>query len=166
MNNSIEKQAIHRIMRVNRLHRSLVEKTMREAGLHRSQHLMLIYLKNCKEAPSQKEIAASFDVTPAAVAMALNKLEEKEYIERYHVGMDRRTKYVRLSERGIQVLEQTRNMFDEADKTTFKGISPEELETLMNLFDKMKENLLSIGAEDTCSRNSQLPVRNKIGAHK
>jgi len=57
-------------MRVNRLHRSLVEKTMREAGLHRSQHLMLIYLKNCKEAPSQKEIAASFDVTPAAVAMA------------------------------------------------------------------------------------------------
>ena len=165
MKNSIEKQTIHRLMRVNRLHRSLVEKTMGEAGLHRSQHLMLIYLKNCTEAPSQKEIAASFDVTPAAVAMALNKLEEKEYIERFHVGDDKRTNYVRISEKGATVLEQTKTMCEEADKAMFKDIDVDEMEKLSALLDKMKDNLLSIGAEDICG-GSQLQ-RVKIGlSHK
>lgn len=165
MNNSIEKQTIHRLMRVNRLHRSLVEKTMGEAGLHRSQHLMLIYLKNCAEAPSQKQIAASFDVTPAAVAMALNKLEEKGYIERFHVGDDKRTNYVRISEKGAQVLDTTKHMCDEADKTTFKDISPEDMGKLTELLERMKENLLSIGAEDRCSGKS-IPNRAKIGVIK
>lgn len=164
MKNSIEKQTLHRLMRVNRLHRSLVEKTMGEAGLHRSQHLMLIYLKNCAEAPSQKEIAASFDITPAAVAMALNKLEEKEYIERFHIGDDKRTNYVRISEKGANVLDQTWAICDEADRAMFKDISPEEIENLSKLLDKMKENLLSIGAEDVCSSQLQ---RVKIGlSHK
>ena len=161
MKNSIEKQTIHRLMRVNRLHRSLVEKTMGEAGLHRSQHLMLIYLKNCAEAPSQKEIAANFDVTPAAVAMALNKLEEKEYIERFHIGDDKRTNYVRISEKGASVLEQTRAMCEEADKAMFKDIDESEMEKLSQMLDKMKDNLLSIGAEDICG-GSQLQ-RVKLG---
>lgn len=137
-------------MKVNRLHRSLVEKTMGEAGLHRSQHLMLIYLKNCTEAPAQKEIAANFDITPAAVAMALNKLEEKGYIERFHIGDDKRTNYVRISEKGAAVLAQTRTMCEEADKAMFKDIDEAEMEKLSLLLDKMKENLLSIGAEDFC----------------
>ena len=164
MKNSTEKQTIHRLMRVNRLHRSLVEKTMGEAGLHRSQHLMLIYLKNCTAAPSQKEIAASFDVTPAAVAMSLNKLEEKGYIERFHIGDDRRTNYVRISEKGAGVLEQTRAMCEEADKAMFKDIGAEDIEKLTELLDKMKDNLLSIGAEDICTSQLQ---RAKMGlSHK
>ena len=166
MNNSIEKQTIHRIMRVNRLHRSFVEKTMGDAGLHRSQHLMLIYLKNCKEAPSQKQIAANFDVTPAAVAMALNKLEEKGFIERFHVGDDKRTNYVRISEKGAEILAATKNTCDEADKAMFQGISVEEMEKMIALFERMKENLLSIGAEDKCDGRGSLPNRGKIGITK
>lgn len=148
MNYNPEKRAIHKLLKVNRLQKSLAEKTMHTVGLHRSQHMLLIYLKNCATPPTQKEIAKDFDVTSAAVAMSLSKLEAKGLVERVVSETDKRYNYVKISEKGVQVLNSTREMFDSIDKGMFVDISESEIETITAICEKLVVNLLKIGAEE------------------
>ena len=63
----------------DRMHRRLFENRTAVMGVHRSQHRILMYLAKRNEAPAQKEIAEQFDVSPAAVAVTLKKLEDAGY---------------------------------------------------------------------------------------
>ena len=100
------KEAISTILRVMRLHRSVVEKRVGELGIHRTQYMLLNYLSNSEGAPSQKQIAQSFDVTPAAIATSLKKMEKNGLIERKSDEADNRVKVITVSEKGRELLEK------------------------------------------------------------
>ncbi len=143
-----EKMTMGRLMRVNRMHRSVVEKRFKELGVHRSQHMMLIYLANSPTAPSQKQIAEHFNVTPAAIAMSMKKMEKNGLIERQAAPFDNRVNIIKVSEKGANVLEETRAMFNSMDEAAFNGVSDQEMEQLFATLDKIVENLRSVGGDD------------------
>lgn len=142
------RDVVRKMMRVNLLHRSVVDKRFAELNIHRSQHLMLMYLMQNDGSPSQKEIASHFDVTPAAVAMSMKKMEKSGLIERKQAMMDNRVNIVTISQKGREIMDKSRQMFDEIDEVMFDGISDEEYEKLKSIFDRITDNLIRIGAED------------------
>ncbi len=149
-NRSKERMAMGRLMRVNRLHRSTIEKLFKELGVHRSQHMMLVYLESTEPTPSQKQIAEHFDVTAAAVAMSLKKMEKNGLIERSASFHDNRVNIINVSEKGKDVLKRTRALFNEMDNAAFDGMSDEEMDTLIEMLERVTQNLMKKGAVDDC----------------
>ena len=137
----------HRLMRVNRLHRKAVDKSMSETGLHKSQHMMLMYLSR-EKCSSQKNIAEHFDISPAAVAVSLKKLEADGYINRQRGENDCRFNEIEITEKGKQVVNFSHDMFVRIDEASFDGVSMQERKVFADVLEKMSENLKSLGGKD------------------
>jgi DNA-binding MarR family transcriptional regulator len=103
---------------------------------------------SCKEPPSQKELAAAFEVTPAAIAMSLKKLEAKGLIERVVAMEDNRVNLISISEEGKAVMERNRALFESTDAAMLEGVNDEEIAMVSAILDKFIDNLIRIGAED------------------
>ena len=142
------KDSVGKLMRVSRLHRSITEKSFCRLGLHRSQFMLLMYLMNSNELPSQAEIAAYFEISAAAVALSLKKLEKRGLITRVQDSADSRVNHIVISERGLELMRQNKLLFDENDRIMFSGVSEEERLVFNRVLDRLAENLIVSGAQD------------------
>ncbi|MBO5912578.1 MAG: MarR family transcriptional regulator [Clostridia bacterium] len=126
----------------DRLHRKLFEKHAVEAfGIHRSQHMMLMYISRNENA-SQRQIAEAFNVSAAAVAVTLKKLESVGFINRISSKDDSRRNHISISSKGMDVIERTKHIFGAIDRLMFKDFSDEEIEQLRALTQRMCDNLI------------------------
>ncbi len=142
------KLLVSKLIRVNRLHRSVVFSQNSDSQLQRSGHMMLLYIANSPLPPSQKDVATAFKITPAAVAMSLKKMEQSGFIVRTPSHTDSRINLITVSEKGRDYLEKTRQRFEQADEQMLRNIPYAELDALSSTLDKLTENLLSAGAKD------------------
>ena len=142
------KDSVGKLMRVSRLHRSITEKSFCRLGLHRSQFMLLMYLMNSNELPSQAEIAAHFEISAAAVALSLKKLEKRGLITRVQDSADSRVNHIVISERGLELMRQNKLLFDETDRIMFSGVCEEDRLVLNSVLDRLAENLIVSGAQD------------------
>lgn len=151
-------KTIHAFLSADILHRRTIEGWANDAGMHRSQHRMLMYLTRCESTPTQKDIAKHFDISPAAVAVTLKKLESDGYIERAkcHERTDSRYNEIRITEQGRDAALQSRKYFQHVDSQAFKDFSAEELLQFTYLLERMQENLKNIDPIST--ENAQNPV--------
>lgn len=135
------KDTMLKIMQTDRLHRCAVEKFAKDMGIHRSQHRLLMYLVRNDTRVSQKDIANHFDISPAAVAKSLKKLESEGYIIRNISKSDNRFNEVTITEKGRKLASDTREMFDRLDRAMFCDITEKEFEVLDGCFEKMKNGV-------------------------
>ena len=142
------KALVSKLMRVNRLHRSVIQTHTGDFQIQRSGHMMLLFIMNSPTPPSQKKIAEFFKITPAAVAMSLKKMEGYGLIERTVSDGDSRVNLITVSEKGRELLERTRQTFEAADKAMLDGIPDKELDKMSGILDKLINNLIRIGATD------------------
>ena len=75
--------------------------------------LMLIIDRVTPEVKGVKvsELSTVLDITPAAVTHIINALEKKEYLERLSDKSDRRIVLVRLTEAGINAIDDMKKQF-------------------------------------------------------
>lgn len=147
-------KAIHTFISTDIMHRRVIEGWAASAGMHRSQHRMLMYLSKCDTTPSQKDLAKQFDISPAAVAVTLKKLESDGYIERGKCSLssDSRINEIRITERGREATVQSKKYFHHVDNEALKGFTDDELDVFVGFLERMQENLKSIEklpAQDT-----------------
>ena len=140
MSNSKLSLAIETMMKVNKMHRAMMDLRVKEIGIHRTQHRILMHLARDGMLPSQKELAAKLDITPAAVTVALRKIEQNGYIER-SLGHDSRYNELKITPKGRAVADRTRELFTAADTAMFDGFSEQELESYIACLEKMKNNI-------------------------
>ena len=133
-------RAVEMMIRTDHMHRHLIDSRASELGIHRTQHRILMKLARHDKLPSQKELASCLDVTPAAVTVALKKLERDGYVEKA-LGQDNRYNEVFITEKGRELVDRTRKLFSATDKSLFKGFSPEELENYITSLEKLEENI-------------------------
>ena len=133
----------HSFLHVNRLRRIMVEEQVSRLGIHCSQHNMLMLIAHNKNI-CQKEIAQKLEISSAAVAVTLNKLEAAELIVRHPSFDDARMNYITITDKGNEILKATKEMFRTIDEKSFEGITDEEMETMDRLLEKMTENLKAI----------------------
>ncbi|MCK9170693.1 MAG: MarR family transcriptional regulator [Treponema sp.] len=89
----------------------------------------------------QKTIEEHFNITRSAVSNALSLMEQKGLITRPADRQDARRKKIVLTEKAGQLKKLMKEDFDAFESTLTKGFSDEELETLYNFFQRMKDNL-------------------------
>lgn len=138
---------MRKLLKVSRLHKAAFEKHVELTGVHQSQHRLLMHLSNKAFVPSQKWLAEHLEISPAAVAVSLKKLEKAGYIERDTADGDSRTKEIRLSEAGTEVVTQSKDYFHSFDEHTFSALTDEELEVFASCLEKIVMTLKSSTAE-------------------
>ncbi len=126
----------------DRLHRAVIEKGVKESGVHRSQHFLLMRLYRLGGVASQKKLADELMISPAAVAVSLRKLEDGGYVTRAGSQEDSRRNEVRLTEKGEGLVERSRAYFESVDNRMCEAISEDEMVVFTAVLYKMQKNLL------------------------
>lgn len=137
---SKDRKIIEMYMRVGKYHRMLLERHLNKNGLFRGQHQLLMCISQNPDA-SQKELARVHNVSTAAIAVSLKKLEKGGYIERLVDVEDNRYNKIRLTEKGRQEVENSIQFFDSAEQGMLKGFSDEEKDELYGYLRRFGENL-------------------------
>ena len=122
-----------------------MESRVKKTGVYSSQHRILMHLKwmqvehqsNC----TQVELAKKLEISPAAIAVSIKKLEKGGYIHREPDETDNRALQVSITEKGEQVVKQTLCIFRKMDEDMFAGFTDEELELLSGFLERMYRNL-------------------------
>lgn len=121
-----------------RRHKRLFRKFVSELGIGNSQHRLLMHLHRTQCAPSQTELARTFEVSTAAIAVSLKNLEKNGYIRRCAAVEDSRYNEIAITEKGEELISQTESIFTSADVAMFAELTPLELESFITCMEKMK----------------------------
>ncbi len=140
MKDSLVDRAIHMMMHTDRTHRHLIDERVRDIGLHRTAHMLLMHLSRVKNSPSQRELAERFSITPAAVTGHLKNLERDGYITRT-TGRDTRFKEITLTEKGHNTVIRSRELFHEVDQAMFQDFTEGELQVYIRALEKIQLSL-------------------------
>ena len=132
---------INLFMKTDRLRKKCIDRKINKLGIHHSQHMMLMYLAQHKDIANQKDIAKIFDISPAAVAVTIKKLESNDYITRNSSQADNRFNEVRITKKGLDIVKKSKQTFDDLDKKSFERFSDNEIEQLFYLLNKMYNSL-------------------------
>lgn len=136
-----EKEITFKMIRTNIIHRRIMESSLEKVGVFQGQHRILMELSENKY-HSQKEIAAAMKVSTATIAIALKKLEKNGYINKITDEEDNRLNIIVITEKGRNVIEMSRQLFNDIDSTMFEGFSNEEKKNFINMLDRIEYNLL------------------------
>lgn len=132
--------AAWRFRRADFAFKRLIERRVKDTGVYRSQHRLLMHLSrqpNC----SQTALAAHLEVSPSAIAVSIKKLEKGGYICRETDESDNRVHQVTITRKGEQVIQKSITMFQEVETQMFKDFSDEEMEQMDNFLERIYQNL-------------------------
>lgn len=133
----------HRIIdlfrNADRMIKRSIDKKVEGTGVYRSQHRMLMILGKHLEI-SQTELAEKMEISPAAVAVSLKKLEKSGFISRAAHEDDNRVNHVTVTEKGRLTIEVSIEYFKEMEAALMKDFSMEELEVLEKFFKRIIAN--------------------------
>ena len=135
-----KKNLVWDILKIAREHRKTVEKRICSLGIHPSQHHFLMYIAK-NGACTQNSIAEAMEVSAATVAVSLKKLEKGGYIEKQISQSDSRSNLIALTDKGVDVVEQSKEMFEQVDRGMFASITEEEQQQFHNFMERVISNL-------------------------
>ena len=135
-------ESLHYLIMANQMlvQRGLLER-LKETGLTIGQPKVLDYLKD-HDGSNKKEIAKACFLEAGSLTSILNRMEEKGLVERRMLNGNRRSFHVFLTESGKKNQKLVEEMFAEIEKDALAGISSEEFEAFMAVYQKIYENLL------------------------
>ena len=137
-------EAVKLFIRTDRMHRAAIESRVKQLGIHRSQHIILMYLSKRETPPTQAEIAKDFEISPAAVTVTLKKLESANLVERFTQSDNCRAKDIIITEEGRRIVAESEKIFSEVDKAMFGGITDDELIVFNKCMQKMTKNMKAL----------------------
>lgn len=135
-----KKIVLGKLKRMDCLMKRNIERKVSTTGVYRSQHQLLMQIAHHPKS-SQIEIAERMNISPAAVAVSLKKLERGGYIKKDLDTTDNRIHQIQITQKGQEVVEKSHLIFEEMEKTTFKGFTEEEIKKIGELLERMCQNL-------------------------
>ena len=137
------RRTVGMFIKTDRLHRKAFENLVKGLGIHRSQHRMLMHIAK-DSGMSQTELAAHLEISPAAVAVAIKKLEADGYIERKPAENDSRFNEIKITKKGRDIVNVSERHFKNIDIAMLDGIDEDMLEGFMECLEIMQKNLKSL----------------------
>ena len=136
--------SFHYLSMIN--HMTVQKKLMEQladTGLTLGQPKVLDYLKD-HDGASQKEIAAGCLIEAGSLTSILNRMEEKDLIERKILNGNRRTFHIFMTESGKKNQKLVEETFEKIEETALNNISEEEQKVFMEIFHRIYRNLAEI----------------------
>lgn len=127
------------ILRRSTLDEPKPENSDRPTGM---QHWMLGHVhQNMGHDVFQKDLEAAFEVRRSTATGILKLLEKNGYIKKEPVDYDARLKKLSLTPKALLFCEETLGRMKETEDLLTEGFTEEEINTLIRLLDKIKNNL-------------------------
>ena len=128
------------MLSAGRIKKKKLMEQLKDTGLTLGQPKVLDYLKE-HDGASQKEIAAGCLIEAGSLTSILNRMEEKDLIERKMLNGNRRTFHIFMTESGRKNQKLVEEAFKKIEKTALNGISEEEQKLFMDIFCRIYRNL-------------------------
>jgi len=133
---------LQELFHISTLLRSSIAARTDESGLFQAQRRLLIHIDRIPGA-SQTELAESLNISPAAVTVALKKLEGSGYIDRHRTeDGDNRVRSTTLTEKGHATIDETVRIFADLESVLFKDFTTAEQAAFMESLQRITANLL------------------------
>lgn len=127
------------MIRAGRAHKKACEAIASQFLIHHSQHICLMEIGRAKDGMSQTEISRVLEISPAAVAVTVKKLENEGYVKRNSEKDDCRYNNVKITEKGRKVIKKTCELFASIDEDTFSCLTDGELDCFISCLEKINE---------------------------
>jgi DNA-binding MarR family transcriptional regulator len=128
---------------VSRLMRRRFDARAREIGLTRAQWRVLTQLRR-REGINQTALAEIMEIEPISLGRHIDRLVEKDFVERRADPRDRRAWRLYLRPEVQPVLDRLRAISNVNRKEVLQGIPSEESEALIDTLLKIKGNLTAL----------------------
>lgn len=89
----------------------------------------------------QRDIEREFTITRSTVTGILQLMEKKDFIVRVPVPSDARLKKIVLTGKGEALYDEVQEHIRETEALLVRGMEPQEVATLLELLEKVKNNL-------------------------
>ena len=133
-------ESFHYLSMANQM---LIQKKLMEnvksTGLTLGQPKVLDYLKH-HDGANQKEIAAGCHIEAGSLTSILNRMEEKNLIERKTLNGNRRSYHIFLTDQGKESIKIISDEFKKIEQA-FDGIAETDREAFMKMFTQIYNNL-------------------------
>lgn len=127
------------IAKLYRQGRWYMDQRMASFGLGSGQHIFLFHLYR-HNGTSQDELSRALELDKATTARALQKLEEKGFVNRVTDEKDKRINRVFLTEQAYAIQEELQSFSKEWRSILVSDFSPNELTDLKYLIEKIALN--------------------------
>ena len=134
---------------VARLMRTLFDRRGRDLGLTRS-HWWVLTMLYAKEGVTQSELADLMELEKPTLGRLLDRLEEKEWVERRADECDRRVNRLYLTDKVQEIMRALRKTAATVRREAIGDMSNDERDRFVDTLIKIKSNLLNLDA----NRNS------------
>ena len=142
------RNTVHKFIVTMKKHKNLFTKMREKTGLGRSAHRLLMILSDHDDTPSQTFLAEKLEISTAAVAVMLKKMEGGGYIRRKTNAEDSRFNAIELTLKGKDIVSASKKDFSAIDTAMLEGFSEEELCTLNGFLDRLQNNIQKIEEGD------------------
>lgn len=137
---SLEKILFKKITNIDEIKEKNMELKITPLG---TQMEILAYLfEHADEKICQKDLEEILDLKRATISGVLQTMEKNKIIERAIDDEDTRTKKIILNKDAKETYLKNYKMIEEMEEKVIKDISQEELETFLDVIEKMKKNIL------------------------
>ena len=138
------RNTVHKLIGTMKRHRKLFDEMRERTGLGRSAHHMLMILSDSDATVSQTFLAEALEISTAAVAVMLKKMENDGYIVRRTNAADSRFNTIELTEKGAEIVESSKKAFSGIDAALFNGFDNDETEKLNDYLDRLQANIAKL----------------------
>ena len=146
--------SLHYLIMANQM---LVQKALlyklKDTGLTIGQPKILDYLSR-HNGSNQKEIARACFLGAGSLTTILNKMEEKGLIRRQILNGNRRSFHIFMTEEGKKKQQLVSEAFSEIERKAVEGISKEEMEGFLSVYQKIYANLLDEAGSSSINKKT------------
>ena len=135
------RETIHMLIVTMKEHKRIFDAMRERTGLGRTAHRMLMILSDNPDGCSQTFLAETLEISTAAVAVTLKKMETDGYIIRTASPDDSRLNTTVLAEKGKAVVAESHKAFSSIDNAVFDSFSEDEMRTLYDFTVRLQDNM-------------------------
>ena len=154
MHLEVKDDSLHYLIMANQM---LVQKALlyklKDTGLTIGQPKILDYLSR-HNGSNQKEIAKACFLEAGSLTTILNKMEEKGLIRRQILNGNRRSFHIFMTEEGKKKQQLVSEAFSEIERKAVEGISKEEMEGFLSVYQKIYANLLDEAGSSSINKKT------------
>ena len=139
----IESIMFTNVSRFKRLNERKMEMLMNKYDLRKIDVEIIIYLANCRDKNTAKDIASMEMFTKGHISQSVKRMHESGYINITQDEKDLRVQHLTLTDKAEAILEEMMVIRQEMDKCVFAGVTDEEMQVMRNVFNKMCDNIMN-----------------------
>ena len=120
--------------------RQIINDNLKPLNLSSAEGNILLHLLTQGQEMGQEQLVNQLDISKPAVSRALNTLEIKGYVTRQRDPNDKRARWVRLTNKALEIGPAVEQAYNHVYKLAMQGISQDEFDYFVKLFSRISEN--------------------------